>query len=169
MLQPLARRTWALRGKTPLLDNWDRHDRFTSIGALTIDPFENELDFFFDLSTHNAKAEDFVWFLRQLHEELHRRLLVVWDRLSAHRKAARLLRNLDCSWVRFEELPPYCPDLNPVEHVWALTKWGKLPNWPPDDAEMLRCGVEKALNEQACDDLILQSHFEWAQLDLDEL
>jgi hypothetical protein len=48
------------------------------------------------------------------------KLLIIWDRLQAHR--SRLVRD----WietqggdVQLEFLPPYAPELNPVEYLWA--------------------------------------------------
>jgi len=36
MLTPIVRRTFAPRGKTPILKCWDRHVRFSAISAVTI-------------------------------------------------------------------------------------------------------------------------------------
>ena len=36
MLQPLVRRTWAPKGKRPVLYCWDRHDRLSVIAGLTL-------------------------------------------------------------------------------------------------------------------------------------
>ena len=166
MLQPLLRRTWAPRGKTPVINAWDRHDRLTAITALTLTPGRRKVGLYFELLNHNAKAEDFFWFLVALHRELKRPLVVVWDRLSAHRKAARVLLELGCRWISFEYLPAYCPDLNPVEHVWAKTKWGNLSNWPAPNIEEVRDRVEEDFHDQASQQSILKAHFRWAALDL---
>ncbi|GAA4453197.1 hypothetical protein GCM10023156_23790 [Novipirellula rosea] len=105
MLQPLLRRTWAPKCKTPGMNAWERHDRLTAITALTLTPHCRKLGLHFELLDHNAKAEDFFWILFSLHCEVRRPLIVVWDRLSAHRKAARALSELKCRWVTFEYLP----------------------------------------------------------------
>lgn len=36
MLQPVCRRTWAPRGQTPILRQWDRRDRLSTISVLTV-------------------------------------------------------------------------------------------------------------------------------------
>jgi transposase len=36
-----------------------------------------------------------------------------------------------------EWLPPYAPDLNPVEAVWSHTKYGDLANHAPDSIQAL--------------------------------
>ena len=60
--------------------------------------------------------------------------MVIWDRLQAHR--SRLVRG----WVeaqggdvQLEFLPPYVPELNPVEYLWAHWKQHELPNFCPKD------------------------------------
>jgi hypothetical protein len=53
MLQPLVRRTWAPRGQTPVLRSWDRHDRWSVMGALTAAPWALRLNFYFEFYDHN--------------------------------------------------------------------------------------------------------------------
>jgi hypothetical protein len=36
MLQPLARRSWAPRGQTPVIRCWDRRDRLSVIAAILV-------------------------------------------------------------------------------------------------------------------------------------
>lgn len=163
-LQPLVRRTWAPQGETPVMANWDRHDRITAITALTWTPTTDRRTMFFELQDHNATAIDFVCFLHQLHEEQKRPLIVIWDRLAAHRKAARVLKALDVRWATFEWLPPYCPQLNPVEHVWSTAKWGRLCNWPAEDRHALADGILDELVLQSLDKRLLQNHFRHAGL-----
>lgn len=121
---------------------------------------------FFQLLNHNAKAEDFAWFLEYLHQEVKRKMWVVWDNLSAHRKAESMLEQHHCRWAQFEHLPAYSPQLNPVEHVWCTAKWGRMANAPPDDAQQLHDHVKETLAAQATESRLLKAHFRWAGLDL---
>ncbi len=67
MLQPLARRTWAKRGKTPILKAWDRHDRLTVISAVVWEPHRRkDYRMYFQIKKHNAKADTFFWFLEPI-------------------------------------------------------------------------------------------------------
>jgi transposase len=166
MLQPLTRRTWAEKGNTPVMDQWDRRDRLSAITALVLSPGRRRVSMFFRFLSHNAKAEDFVWFLHELHQEVRRKLIVVWDNLGAHCRTENVLEELGCSWVRFERLPAYAPELNPVEHVWTTAKWGRLANAPADDIDQLWDYVGDALNDQALEQGILRGHFRWAGLSL---
>ncbi|MEU1278576.1 transposase [Streptomyces sp. NPDC005805] len=50
-------------------------------------------------------------------------LIVVWDNASTHRaKAWREFCDRNNDWLTIVKLPPYAPDLNPVESVWAHLK-----------------------------------------------
>lgn len=160
------RRTWALSGQTPVLDQWARRDRISAIAALALSPKRRRVRLFFRLLDHNARAEDFVWFLNDLRLEMDRKLHVVWDNLGAHRKAENFFAATACRWIRFHRLPPYSPELNPVEHVWSTGKWGCLANDPPDDVRQLRTGLEAELSRQSREQQLLRAHFRWAGLDL---
>ena len=73
-------------------------------------------------------------------------LLIVWDRLPAHR--SRLVREfiqLSEDHIATEYLPPYAPELNPVEYIWAYWKQHELPNVCPKDYWELDERARKAL------------------------
>lgn len=164
MLQPLLRRTWAKRGCTPTLTAWDRHDRLTCIAALTVNPKTGRIGQYFKIQRHNAKTDDFLMFLFELKKQLRRPIIVIWDRLSAHRRIGRTFRELEWKGVRFEYLPAYSPELNPVEHLWTTTKWGRLSNWAAKDITSLKDRLDSELKQQATEQSILRSHFKWAGL-----
>jgi|LakMenEpi02Jun12_1017388.scaffolds.fasta_scaffold07344_2 hypothetical protein len=169
MLQPLTRRTWAKRGKAPILKAWDRHDRLTAISAVVCEPHRSkkfQLDF--QIKPRNANAESLFWFLIDLRRELNNRMIVIWDQLSAHRKSDRVMRELELPWIEFEYLPGYCPGLNPVEHVWSTIKYGRMPNWPAPDIDGLRGRVHQELERHSKDRESLKNHFRWAKLGLAE-
>lgn len=138
LLQPLRRRVWAPRGRTPLQYAWDRHDRITAIAALSRGPWAARLGLYYMLLDHNAKAPDFVRFLREVHRHLRRPIILVCDRLRAHGAAVRQLLEGGATWISVEWLPPYAPDLDPVEDVWNQSKYADLANVVPDDVEDLR-------------------------------
>lgn len=164
MLQPLCRRTWAPRGDTPVLRAWDRHDRWSVLGALSLAPWALRLGCYFRIRGRNITAEEICDFLRQLHRQLRRPLIVVMDRWSVHRKAVRLLEAGGAGWLRVEWLPGYAPELNPVEHLWNHTKWGDLANFVPENAEHLYRAAQGSLSKQRDDPARLYSCFRAAGL-----
>src|SRR4051794_39513260 len=85
-LTPTVRRTLAPRGKTPVLDAWDRRDKWSAISAVTVSPVAGRPGLYFDLLDHNAHAEDAVTFLAELHRRVGA-VTVVWDRNQIHSRA----------------------------------------------------------------------------------
>jgi transposase len=162
MLQPLRRRTWAPRGQTPIQYSWDRHDRFSVLGALSLAPWALRIGVYFRLHDHNIVASDVVDFVKQLHRQLGRRLILVWDRWNAHRSAARQLADYD--WLQIEYLPAYAPELNPVEAMWNHTKYSDLANFIPDDVEHLGRSILESLTSQRRDAYLKHSFFRYAEL-----
>jgi transposase len=166
MLQPLVRRTWAPRGRTPMLYSWDRHDRLSVIGALTLAPRRRRLGLYFRIHSQNIHAEHEANFVAGVYRALRRPLLVVWDRWSVHRKAARMLQEHFGKAITFEWLPPYAPDLNPMEGVWGHTKYADLANFIPEDIDHLHTEVLGSLQQQRSTPALLASFLRHAGLTL---
>src|SRR5215212_1822777 len=137
-LTPTVRRTLAPRGKTPVLDAWDRRDKWSAISCITLSPVAGRPGLYFDLLDHNVHGEDVVAFLKELHRRLGP-LTVVWDRNQIHSKSkvvkTWLARHPE---VVAEDFPGYVPDLNPDEGVWGWTKYARLANVTPRDEQELR-------------------------------
>ena len=162
----MNRRTWAPRGETPVQRAWDRHDRLSVISALSISPRRQHLRVAFQVHSENIRHEHIEHFLRQLHHELRRPLIVVMDRLPAHRSAARILREEKGTQIQVEWLPGYAPELNPVEYQWGHAKYSELANFTPDDASELRTAVFETLQKQRSQPNLLLSFFHAAKLKL---
>jgi transposase len=139
LLTPLVRRTWGLRGKTPvLMHNARRNRRVSVIGAITISPARRRLQSYVALHPNvSIKQPEMIAFLRA--QMRHRRgpLIVIWDRLNVHRGAAVKGLVAKHARLRLEELPTYAPDLNPVEAMWGHGKGHKLANYCPDSVDEL--------------------------------
>ncbi len=65
---------------------------------------------YFQIRRYNANADAFFWFLVDLHRELNNQMIVIWDRLGGHRKAANAMKDLAVPWITFEYLPAYSPE-----------------------------------------------------------
>lgn len=167
MLQPLNRRTWAPSGKTPVQYAWDRHDRLSVIAALLYRPRSGRLSLHFSVLDHNVKAPDFQAFLLELRRLTRRPIVLVCDRLNAHRSAVRQLKEQGADWLSVEWLPPYAPDLNPVEAVWNHAKYSDLANRVPDNVFQLCDLVGQSLNDQHFRPLLLKSFLRRAKLEAD--
>lgn len=164
MLQPLVRRTWAPAGQTPVMYSWDRHDRLSVIAGLSLSSRRRRVGLYFAVHEKNIKAEQVESFVRQMQRSLGRKLIVVLDRWSVHRKAAKALFGDKRFWIEY--LPPYAPDLNPVEHVWNHTKYGDLANYIPDDLLDLELELDWSIDQTQRRPELLRSFFHAAKLEL---
>jgi transposase len=136
-LTPTVRRTLAPRGKTPVLDAWDRRDKWSAISCITVSPGVGRPGLYFELLDHNAHGEDVVAFLKGLHRRLGP-VTVVWDRNPIHSKSKAVQAWLaKHPGVVVEDFPGYVPELNPDEGVWGWTKYGRLANLAANDKQEL--------------------------------
>jgi transposase len=166
LLQPVNRRTWAPRGETPVQYAFARHDRLSAIGAVTLSPERQRINTYWQFYSGNIVATDVVAFLRHLHRQIGRKLIVVLDRFNVHRKAARLLNEEGAGWLTIEWLPAYAPDLNPVEAMWSCTKYSDLANYTPANLDELAEAATDSLISQNGDRRTKRSYFHTAKLSL---
>jgi len=149
MLTPVVRRTLWPRGVTPVLPVAARRDRISAISCITLSPRRYLPGLSFELLPANANvtAAHVVAFLRQLHASLPR-FTVIWDGNRIHSKARLVQEFLAANpTVVAEDFPGYMPDLNPDEGVWGYTKYGRLANFAPGNAQELRERVEAELQD----------------------
>jgi len=167
MLQPVVRRTWAPRGQTPIHASWDRHDRLSVIGGVTLSPRRRRLGCYFTIHENNVVTRDVIQFVRYLRRHVGPRLLLVWDRLNQHRSAAAwLARQRYHRDVVIEWLPGYAPQLNPQEMVWNHTKYGEFANYIPENIHVLRADVALSLHAKRRRPDLLRAFFHHAGLPL---
>ncbi|MFH1419201.1 MAG: transposase [Planctomycetota bacterium] len=76
-----------------------------------------------------------------------------------HRLVARDGRRMGVEW-----LPPYAPELNPVEQVWGHTKYADLANYIPGDILELACEVIDSIERTESNETLLRSSVAHARL-----
>ena len=139
LMAPLVRRTWAPKGHTPILrQRTRRHEKVSAIAVLTVSPRRKRVGLYFSLRPKaNVTWPWLALFLQELQRHLRRPLHVIWDRLQAHRSCdlQSFLRQRSSIDTTF--LPPYAPELNPVEMLWSYLKINPLANLPPMDENAL--------------------------------
>jgi hypothetical protein len=166
MLQPVCRRTWAPRGRTPILRQWERHDRVSTISALTLAPQRRRFGLYWHQHPHNVRGPDILRFLQALRRHLPRGFTLIWDRHRPHWAAGVTRWLTRHPRIVLEWLPPYAPDLNPVEHVWGHTKYGDLANFAPADLVALDEAVLRSLMHTRAQRALLAAFFQAAGLAL---
>jgi len=138
-MMPLVRRTWAPRGQTPFLRQRTNSSRKVSaIAVLIVSPHRDRVRLVFRLHPNaNINAASVLSFLQHLSRHVHGPIVLLWDRLLAHR--ARIVQAYIAkkgTW-RSEFLPPYAPELNPVEYTWNYLKTNSMANETIYDLGML--------------------------------
>jgi putative transposase len=138
-LSPLRRRSWARRGQRPVLRQLaGTREKISVIGALSLSPKTYRPNLYFQTLRNGTFNSDRVAaFLRELLKHLRGKVIIVWDNGSMHKgEAMRQLRK-DFPRLSIEWLPPYAPELNPVEQLWSHLKFGYCANFIPDDLQHL--------------------------------
>jgi hypothetical protein len=146
--KPSVRRTWAPRGRTPVLlhhFNWKKLSICTAI-AYRWDGKRGQL--FFRIVSDSYNDIKLIEFLTQLRKETRRKkLILIWDGLPSHR--SRVMTNyLDMQRKRLSvmRLPAYAPEMNPVESVWSNIQSKELANLCTDDLGGMVEGVHKGFD-----------------------
>lgn len=166
---PLRRRTWAPRGHTPELRQRGRSRRKVSvIGALVISPRRRRVRAYFGvLPEANYDGEATLAFLKALRRTLRAPIALIWDRSRAHRgePVAGWLAHHRHD-VRAYLLPPYAPELNPVELIWAYAKANPLANFAPLELDDLVMQTQWAAFVIGDDEALLRAFIRHCPLSL---
>jgi transposase len=136
------------------------------MSAITVSPRRRRLHAYFALRDHNIVHEDFEKFVSDLVRRLQRRVIAVIDRWAVHRAGAKRLLRRFARRLEVEWLPPYAPELNPVEQVWARSKYADLANYIPADVKELGRAVRASLRCTQGQQMLLRSFFQHAKLKL---
>jgi transposase len=165
-LNPLVRRSWALKGDTPVVGGDGGHRKKVSvIGGVSVSPAAKHLGLYFAaLPDGYFTAESVAEFLRDLLKHLRGKVVVVWDGGGNHKGPA--IRNLlrRNKRLTLERLPAYAPDLNPVEAVWSWLKYGQLANYVPAGVPELGTEVVDRLMELKFDPDLLRRLWDGSDL-----
>lgn len=120
-------RAFAPVGQTPIIQFHFNWKHLSVIAGLT------RVNCVFRFHIGSIKSAQIVEFLKALNAHFQQPLLIVWDGLRAHRSnAVRDYLDGTEGHLQVAFLPPYAPDLNPVEYLWAWLKRHALANYRPN-------------------------------------
>ena len=114
-LHTIVRRCWSLRGKRVVVPRQLKYEWGYTYGAL--DCVSGAAEF---LHTNGVSLEASQCFLEQLAaSDGGAQHVVIWDQAGFHQRPGdpRLPQN-----VHLLPLPPYSPELNPIEQLWDIVK-----------------------------------------------
>lgn len=120
-LEAITRRAWLKRGEKTVVKVERSREFQNYLGFLNQKTFKNEV---YPIAWGRQKeiSKAIVTHIRKYPQK---RICIVWDNAKCHK--GKLLRkelgkNGLLSRVHLVNLPPYAPDMDPIEHVW---RWGK--------------------------------------------
>jgi transposase len=138
-LKPSVGNTWATRGRTPLNFAKTSWTKLSTIGGIT-----SNGQFLQQTHKGSIKTPQVIAYLTHLLRHLPGSVTVVLDNASIHR--AKAVQNFvrDNERLSIVFLPPYAPELNPVELVWAYVKRYVLANLCPETVDTLKAYLRSA-------------------------
>jgi DDE superfamily endonuclease len=147
--RPPIRTTWAPKGETPVVTHPYHWNKVSVAAALGYRWDGRRCRLMFQTKPNSYNTASLIHFLRLLHRAYRgQKVILVWDRLNAH-KSHEMTRYLKSqrAWLRVEWLPPYAPDLNPVELVWGNAKGQEAANLEAEDTrdmvDAMRSGLRR--------------------------
>lgn len=130
-LRPPKGRTWGRRGHTPVVRVTAQGTKRVSLAALICIKADHRPRLIYRIHLDRGPAKgrrkgfteaDYARLLDAAHQQLGGPIVLVWDNLNTH--VSRTMRELIAArlWLTVYQLPPYAPELNPVEGVWSHLK-----------------------------------------------
>src|SRR4029450_445101 len=134
-LIPPVRRTWSVRGRTPILRHPMAWKPAPTAAALAYRPGPDadgamQARLCFHLQADSYDTDSLIEVLNQLAAfYAGHKVVLLWGGLSSlgsHKIRAHLAPQRH--WLTVERLPAYAPELNPAEYLWANLKGRELAN-----------------------------------------
>jgi transposase len=148
-------KTWAARGKTPVVNRPGQRQGISAASAVT-----SKGAFWFATYSGGLSGELFVVLLKQLMYRRKKPLHLVVDGLPAHKK--KVVKEYVVSTdgrLTLHFLPGYAPDLNPDELVWSHVKRTGVARRPLQKGERLQQRVHAQLQAIAEQPRLVRSFF----------
>jgi len=163
LLIPTILRTWAPRGKTPIIRHRYKRDKVSIISGVSVSPQRIRFGLYFQMHLDNIGQIEVCHFLKHLLRHLRGRIIAILDNSNTHK--GNLIAELQKRNPRItiEYFPSYAPQLNPDEGVWSYAK-RSLANGRPDNLEELLQTVADSLMKISKSQPILRGCVEHSEL-----
>ena len=136
-LKTWHRRCWYARGTRPV---WKAQQVYQWVYVYgVVEPLTGRSVF---ALLPDLRSETVQVFLQHVAREVREPLCVVWDGVPGHQAAAAHAPES----IQLVRLPPYSPELNPIEQVWRIVR-KRLANRIFADLDELEAALTEALQE----------------------
>ena len=152
-LRPPKARTWAPRGRTPVVRVSGKGSGRVSAAGLVCLNAGARGHLFYRVRVHRGRKgerrsmseADYAGLITAAHQQLQAPVILVWDRLNTHISAVMgAFITSHPGWLTEVRLPAYAPELNAVEGAWANMKNG-LGNLAVRDVDQLAAIMKNRL------------------------
>ncbi|ULH17318.1 IS630 family transposase (plasmid) [Deinococcus sp. KNUC1210] len=133
-LKPTMAYSWAPRGETPIIFGKTSWSTLSTIGGIATSGH-----FLQHTSPGSIKGPQVITFLTHVLRHIPGRVTVLLDHAAIHKTKALHAFVQTQTRLSITYLPPYAPELNPVERVWAYVKQQILANFCPENVSQLKC------------------------------
>lgn len=138
-------KTYSPRGMTPILELQDTKGyQYVCIASAISEAGK----MFYQIRDNSFKGGGIIGFLKDLLAFARRKVLLIWDNASWHKsQEVKDFLNTDLGkmlWV--SNTPPYSPEFNPDELVWANLKKVQIPNRFAKNVKELKNIAHKGMN-----------------------
>lgn len=152
-MTPPRARTWGRRGHTPVVRVRGRSRRRISVAALCCYKPGGQSRVIYRPRFHmplKGARKSFAWtdyrdLAVRAHIQLGGPIVLVWDNLNTHLPVGMKQYAAKHDWLTVFQLPPYAPDLNPVEGIWSLLRRGPTANTAFTDPDHLTRTLRRGL------------------------
>lgn len=143
--KPTVRRTWALKGFTPIITVISSWKRFTVQATITCTARGRKPKLYLRSIPGSVKHDEIISYIKQLRKHIRGKLYLLWDGLPAHRAAnVRTFLKTQKRWLKVYRFPAYAPELNPPEYLFSSMKAKDLPNLPAQGMAHLKSRIASA-------------------------
>jgi putative transposase len=145
--RPVIRRTWGLRGVTPLVRSTGSWKNISATGIVLTDASMKHVRALCTFTRGSVKKEDTLETLKHLSRHINGSIALFWDGLAQHRAGVvrEYLTTHAHRFVMVERFPAYAPELNPQEYIWASSKTRDFAGYVPEDTTELLLRAKKSI------------------------
>lgn len=159
-LHPTRVRSWAPKGKTPVLRHRSSWPKLSAISAVS-----RRGRLYLMLVDGSIRSREVLRFLKHLKRHFGHGVIILWDRALIHRsKTVREFLRQSHKGLEVEFLPAYSPDLNPDEWFWNHMKNRKLANFCPNNVGDLKSAIRRSVLQIRQRPSLVRSFFHASQL-----
>lgn len=120
-------KTYSFRGETPVLAlNETKGYQYVCVASSISETGK----MFFQIRDNSFKGAGIIAYLSALLKTTHKKILLIWDNASWHKsqEVKDFLNSVEGKRLWVAQIPPYSPEFNPDELVWANLKRVQIPN-----------------------------------------